>query len=158
MIHDTTHRTQTNGLGTHEDQEKEEPMKVLFASLALTVLAVAPAAAAGAGNPPPFMTKTFPADAVQGAWQEYQAVMNPNGALDAKTKELIGLGVAAQIPCQYCVYYHTQAAKADGASEAEIKEAIATAALTRKWSTVLNGSAYDFNTFRQEVDSMFASN
>jgi len=133
-------------------------MKILFASIAVAVLATAPAAAAGPQGAPPFMAKTFPQQALQGAWEEYQAVMNPNGALDGKTKQLIGLGVAAQIPCEYCVYYHTQAAKADGATDAEIKEAIATAALTRKWSTVLNGSDYDFNTFKQEVDSMFASN
>src|SRR5689334_7687820 len=32
--------------------------------------------------------------------------MTPNTALDAKTKELIGLAVAAQIPCEYCIQFH----------------------------------------------------
>jgi AhpD family alkylhydroperoxidase len=62
--------------------------------------------------------------------------MNPAGALDGKTKQLIGLGVAAQIPCAYCVYAHTKAAKAAGATDAQIKEAIATAALVRFNSTM----------------------
>ena len=53
--------------------------------------------------------------------------MESKGALEPKTKELIGLAVAAQIPCEYCVYYHTKAAKADGATAAQIKEAIAMA-------------------------------
>jgi AhpD family alkylhydroperoxidase len=66
--------------------------------------------------------------------------MNSKGALDGKTKQLIGLAVAAQIPCSYCVYAHTKAAKAAGATDAEIKEAIATAALVRFNSTMLNGS------------------
>jgi AhpD family alkylhydroperoxidase len=67
-------------------------------------------------------------------------VMNPKGALDGKTKNLIGLAVAAQIPCTYCVYGHTKLAKAAGATDAQIKEAIATAALVRFNSTMLNGS------------------
>src|SRR5262249_1910586 len=73
-------------------------------------------------------------------WDEYRAVMNPTGALDGKTKQLIALGVAAQIPCAYCVYAHTKAARAAGATDAQIKEAIATAALVRFNSTMLNGS------------------
>ncbi|WP_244067153.1 carboxymuconolactone decarboxylase family protein [Bradyrhizobium sp. Ce-3] len=77
---------------------------------------------------------------VQGALGRTAGVMNPTGALDAKTKHLIGLAVAAQIPCEYCVNGHTKAAKAAGATDAQIKEAIATAALVRFNSTMLNGS------------------
>jgi AhpD family alkylhydroperoxidase len=60
--------------------------------------------------------------------------------LDGKTKQLIALDMAAQIPCTYCVYAHTKAAKAAGATGAQVKEAIATAALVRFNSTMLNGS------------------
>jgi AhpD family alkylhydroperoxidase len=76
--------------------------------------------------------------------------------LDGKTKQLIGLGVAAQIPCAYCVYAHTKAAKAAGATDAQIKEAIATAALVRFNSTMLQGSGYDLQKFQQEVDRLSA--
>jgi AhpD family alkylhydroperoxidase len=48
--------------------------------------------------------------------------------------------VSAQIPCAYCVYATTKAAKAAGATDAQIKEAIATAALVRFNSTMLIGS------------------
>ena len=34
--------------------------------------------------------------------------LNPNSALSGKAKELIGLAVAAQVPCQYCIYAHTE--------------------------------------------------
>ncbi|HEV2185958.1 MAG TPA: carboxymuconolactone decarboxylase family protein [Stellaceae bacterium] len=44
------------------------------------------------------------------------------------------------MPCAYCVHATTKAAKAAGATDAEIKEAIATAALIRFNSTILNGS------------------
>jgi AhpD family alkylhydroperoxidase len=83
------------------------------------------------------------------------AINNPNGALDTKTKELIGLGVAAQIPCGYCIYYHTMAAKRAGATDAQIKEAIAAASMTRKWSTELNGNQYDLGDFKKQVDAIF---
>jgi AhpD family alkylhydroperoxidase len=50
------------------------------------------------------------------------ADFNKNAALPTKVRELIGLAVAAQIPCQYCVYYHIKSAKAAGASEEEMRE------------------------------------
>ena len=46
-----------------------------------------------------------------------------HGSFGRKTKQLIGLAVAAQIPCAYCVYAHTKFAKAAGATDAQIKEA-----------------------------------
>ena len=89
---------------------------------------------------------------------EAEAVLSGDAAkLDGKTRELIALGVAAQVPCAYCVYYHEKAARRAGASEAEIREAVATAAHVRHWSTVLNGMAYDLDAFKVEVDKMFAS-
>jgi len=126
------------------------------ASLAL-LLALATEPSVSAQEAPEFMKQIFPEQGLKAAWEEYQAVMNPKGALDGKTKELIGLAVAAQIPCEYCIYYHTKAAKADGATDAQIKEAVASAALVRKWSTMLNGSSYDRQKFQQQVDAIFAS-
>jgi AhpD family alkylhydroperoxidase len=130
-------------------------MKSVFVSLALTLvlasLSIQPANAQGA--PPEWMKQTLPPDALNPVWEQMKAINNPKGALDAKTKELIGLAVSAQIPCQYCVYGHTAAAKKAGATDAQIKEAIATAALTRELSTVLNGSAYDMAKFKQQVDA-----
>lgn len=72
-------------------------------------------------------------------------------ALDNKTKELIGLGVAAQIPCHYCVLFHTEAARLNGANEQEIQEAIFMASLTRQGSTVLNGAQLDSDVFTKEM-------
>jgi len=118
---------------------------VLFSVLAFT------AAGAMAGDPPNFMKQTVPEQALEAAWAEYQAVYVAKGALPPKVKQLIALGVAAQIPCQYCVYGHTRNARKAGATDAEIKEALAVAALTRKWSTILNGSAYDFEKFKAEL-------
>ena len=98
--------------------------------------------------------KLFPEVGIAGAWAEFKAVqLNPTTKLDGKTKELIGLAVSAQIPCHYCVYFHTAAAKANGATDEEVREAVAMAAVTRHWSTVLNGSAIDMETFKRETDA-----
>ena len=123
----------------------------------MLLLALATEPSVNAQEAPEFMKQKFPEQGLKAAWEEFQAVMNPKGALDGKTKELIGLAVAAQIPCEYCIYYHTKAAKADGATDAQIKEALASAALVRKWSTMLNGSSYDRQKFRQQVDAIFAT-
>jgi AhpD family alkylhydroperoxidase len=66
--------------------------------------------------------------------------------------------VAAQISCASCVYAHTKKARAAGATEGEIREAVATAATVRQWNAVLNGMAYDFEAFTEEVDGMQTSN
>jgi AhpD family alkylhydroperoxidase len=106
------------------------------------------------GSVPGFF-KAFPESGIAGAWAELKSVqLNPKTKLDGKTKELIGLAVAAQIPCQYCVYFHTAAAKANGATVDEIRETVAMAAIVRHWSTVLNGMQVDLASFKQETDTV----
>jgi len=102
----------------------------------------------------PSFIRAFPAEGVAGAWAEMKSLqLNPHTALSNKEKELIGLAVAAQIPCHYCVYFHTAAAKANGASDEEVREAVAMSAITRHWSTVLNGSQIDMDSFKRETDA-----
>jgi AhpD family alkylhydroperoxidase len=135
-------------------------------TVVLAALAFAPGARAGEnpaaaaakadiqktlGFVPQFFTR-FPQEALPGAWEEMKTLqLNPHTALPGRTKELIGLGVAAQIPCHYCIYAHTEFAKLNGASEAEIGEAVAMAGLTRHWSTFLNGTQTDETKFRGEI-------
>ncbi|MFW6077195.1 MAG: carboxymuconolactone decarboxylase family protein [Hyphomicrobiales bacterium] len=133
-------------------------MQTRFVATAFAAILICfvPTDAPRAQEAPQFMQDVLPEQAVEPAWQEFQAIMNPDGALDGKTKELIGLAVAAQVPCEYCVYYHTKAAEQQGASEEEIKEALASGAMVRKWSTMLNGSDYDQQDWRDQVDAMFS--
>jgi AhpD family alkylhydroperoxidase len=77
-------------------------------------------------------------------WEQLKSLqLNPKTALSGKTKELIGLGVAAQVPCRYCVHAHTEFAKLNGASDAALKEAVATAGLARDLSALSHGPAAD---------------
>ncbi|PSH61198.1 carboxymuconolactone decarboxylase family protein [Phyllobacterium brassicacearum] len=103
----------------------------------------------------PTMFKILPETAVAGAWAEIKSVqLNPETQLDGKTKELIGLAVASQIPCQYCIYFHTAASKANGATDEQVREAVAMSSIVRHWSTMLNGMQVDLATFKDETDAL----
>lgn len=104
----------------------------------------------------PSILQVYPKSAVPAGWALVKETdLNQNTALPAKTRELIALGVAAQIPCQYCIYYHTVAAKAAGATEEEVREAVHISSLVRHWSTVLQGNQYNFEAFKAETDAAF---
>ena len=103
----------------------------------------------------PSFFKAFPEAGIAGAWDEFKTIqLSDKTKLDGKTKQLIGLAVSAQIPCAYCIYFHTQAAKANGATEEEIREAVAMASITRHWSTELNGMQIDLAEFKAETDAV----
>jgi AhpD family alkylhydroperoxidase len=100
----------------------------------------------------PTFVKAFPKEAIAGAWAEVRDLqLSDKTALDAKTKALISLAVSAQIPCSYCIYEDTLDARRAGANDQEIQEAVALSALTRHWSTVLNGMQVDMATFKKEI-------
>jgi len=100
----------------------------------------------------PSFVKRLPKAALPGAWQELKDLeFSGDTALPAKTKALISLAVAAQIPCTYCVWADTNSARQAGASDEEIAEAVGVAALTRHWSTYFNGLQIDFEQFKKEM-------
>jgi len=147
---------------------RKVPM-IVIAVTALAVAAAAPRAASAAtsesdaaradiqktfGFVPGFF-KLVPDLALPGAWMDFKGLaVNPMTALPPKMKDLVGLAVAAQIPCEYCIYAHTEFAKLNGATDAEISEAVAMGALTRKWSTFLNGIQTDETKFRSEIGQL----
>ena len=89
--------------------------------------------------------------AIPGIWAEFKGLELTDTALDVKTKALISLAVAAQIPCSYCIWSDTEDAKKAGATQAEIAEAVAVAGFTRNMSTIFNGMQVDFATFKAEM-------
>jgi AhpD family alkylhydroperoxidase len=108
------------------------------------------------GTVPPFIA-LLPEGAQAGAWAFMRGSSgNPDGEIPAKYRELIALGVAAQIPCAYCAYAHTAFAKANGATDAEVQEAIGYAGEVRLWSTILNGSQYDLDQWKADIDGILA--
>ena len=102
----------------------------------------------------PSFFDAFPQYALPGAWQAFKELKGPQSSIDPKNRELIQLAVAAQIPCIYCVYFHTASAEAFGATKEEIKEAVALGAETRQWSMIIQGAQIDFEEFKKEFDAM----
>lgn len=102
----------------------------------------------------PTMFQVYPQHALAGAWENFKQLNSSTSMIPPKYRELIQLAVASQIPCNYCVYFHSASAKAFGASEEEIQEAIADGAQTRQWSMVLQGNQVDLDKFKSEFEAM----
>lgn len=104
----------------------------------------------------PSFFDAFPQYALPSAWQLFKDLKGPKSSIDPKNRELIQLAVSAQIPCVYCVYFHTASAEAFGASEEEIKEAVALGAETRHWSMIIQGAQIDYEEFKKEFQEMMS--
>lgn len=94
----------------------------------------------------------MPEAARASAWGLQRDLELSETTLGNKTKELIGLAIASHIKCRYCIHFHAEAAKAFGASEDEMREAIAMGGLTVLFSNALTGNQLDLDHFRKEVD------
>ena len=107
--------------------------------------------AATLGGVPSFISSVAET-ALPGLWQSTKALQfSPDTALDMKTKALVSLAVSAQIPCTHCIWMDTGSARAAGATDQEIAEAVAVAAQTRAWSTIFQGMQVDFEQFKAEL-------
>jgi AhpD family alkylhydroperoxidase len=71
------------------------------------------------------LRKTSPQ--TMGAYSEMVGAAGRDGALDAKTKELIALGISVAVRSESCVAYHMRNLVELGASRAEVEEAMGTA-------------------------------
>src|SRR6188768_1423940 len=63
-----------------------------------------------------------------------------DGAIPAKTKELIAVAVAVTTQCPYCIEIHTKKAKKAGATEAELAETTLVAAALRAVAAMTHGT------------------
>ncbi len=109
------------------------------------------------GFVPGFM-KALPDAALPGIWEQMKTLQLSNTtAIPPRFKELIGLAVASQVPCAYCVVAHTEFARANGATDAELGTAIAEAGLTRQWSAFTAGTQVDEAQLRKDLMKMTAN-
>lgn len=73
------------------------------------------------------------------AFVDFEKATYADGALPHKIKELIAIAVAVTTQCPYCIDIHTKKAKAAGASETEIAEAVMVSAAIRAGGSVTHG-------------------
>lgn len=100
----------------------------------------------------PQFLKLLPDSTLELEWQLMQRVQMEEGPIPNKYRELIGVGIAATTRCQYCIYFHTAIAKLNGATDAEIEDAVHFAKSSAGWSAYLNGMQVDLAKFRVEID------
>ena len=101
------------------------------------------------GSVPDWMG-AFPESAVGDVWGMFKNVELQKSAIPNKYNELIGLAVAATSKCRYCILFHTEAAKANGATDDEIAETAFLARFTTGWSAILHAANIDFDKFKQQ--------
>src|SRR6056297_2847702 len=99
--------------------------------------------------PPPL--SFLPEDDAAGEWPFFEKYTVGESEIPPKYRELIGLAVAANIKCPYCVHFHRKAAEMHGATDAEIEEVQALSSFTTRYSTMLHASEYDMDQFRVEM-------
>lgn len=99
----------------------------------------------------PSMFKLVPDASLELEWQLFKKVQFDEGPISNKYRELIGLAISAVTKCRYCTAYHTELAKLNGATEAEIEDAVHYAKSSAGWSTYLNGLQVDYDQFRSEL-------
>jgi len=99
----------------------------------------------------PGFFRAIPDSSLEMEWQLFKRVQFEEGPIPNKYRELIGLGVAAATKCRYCVLFHTEAAKLNGATDAEIEDAVHFAKSSAGWSTYINGLQIDYDEFKEEI-------
>jgi AhpD family alkylhydroperoxidase len=99
----------------------------------------------------PGFLKTLPDSTLELEWRLMKASQMEPGAVPNKYRELIGIGVAAVTKCRYCVFFHREMARLNGATDAEIEDAIHYAKSSAGWSTYIQGLDYDYDEFKREI-------
>jgi len=107
------------------------------------------------GVVPTFM-QSIPDNSLELEWELMKQVQMAPGPIPNKYRELIGVAVSAATKCRYCAYFHTQFAKLNGATDAEIEDALHYTKSTTGWSTYINGEQADYAQFCKEVDQICA--
>jgi AhpD family alkylhydroperoxidase len=99
----------------------------------------------------PSFFKLVPDTSLRLEWDLFRQVQMEEGPIPNKYRELIGVAVSAVTRCRYCAVFHTEVAKLNGATDAEIEDAVHFAKSQVGWSTYVNGMQVDYEQFRNEV-------
>ena len=86
----------------------------------------------------------------QAAAEAYYAAVEKNvfnGAIPLKHAQLAAISASVAMKCVYCIPAHAAFARAAGATEEEIKTAVAIAADVALNSSMLYGNQFDMDTF-----------
>ena len=98
----------------------------------------------------PGFLNAVPDEHVGALWENMRLIQLSPGKISAKNQQLIMLGVSVYSKCKYCTEFHTEVAKALGATKDEITEVGLLVGHTAQWSNFLGAIQYDFVQFKRE--------
>ncbi len=104
----------------------------------------------------PSFFKELPESSLELEWKLFKVVQFEEGPIPNKYRELIGLGISAVTRCRYCTLFHTEMARLNGATVAEIEDAVHYAKSSAGWSAYLNGLQVDYERFKDELKQAVA--
>ena len=102
------------------------------------------------GSVPGFLN-AIPDEHVGPLWESMRKIQLSPGSIPAKYQQLVMLGVSTYAKCKYCTDFHTEVARALGATKEEITETALLVGHTAQWSNFLGGIQYDFDQWKREV-------
>jgi len=105
------------------------------------------------GIVPGFM-KALPQNVLIHEWPMWKKYTLEESLIPEKYRELMGLAVAANIKCPYCLFFHHAMAKMAGATDEEIAETGFLASQTSRWSVFLHAQRYALATLMEEGKQM----
>lgn len=105
------------------------------------------------GTVPGFL-ESLPQQDLVNEWPILKRFQFGEGRIDPKTREFVGLAVAAAIGCEYCRHFHRGAAQLHGATEAELAEVAFLASYTPRYSALIQAQDYDLETFYDEFEQI----
>ncbi len=107
------------------------------------------------GLVPGFM-EALPEEDLVYEWPIFKQYTFGESEIPPKYRELIGLGIAANIKCPYCQAFHRGAAQLHGATDEELSEVAVVASITARWSALIHAQHYDYDTFMDEFEQIGA--
>ena len=99
----------------------------------------------------PSFFKMIPDSSLEPEWNLMKRIQFEEGPIPNKYRELMGVAIAAVMKCRYSSLFHTERARMNGATDAEIEDAIHFAESSSGWSTTLNGLQIDYDQFKEEM-------
>ena len=102
------------------------------------------------GSVPGFFD-SMPEPHVGPMWEHFRDMQLRPGQIPPKYQQLMMLAVSTYAKCKYCTDFHTEVAKALGATKEEIAEVALLTGLTADFSNYLGGTQYDMEQFKREV-------
>lgn len=100
----------------------------------------------------PGYLEALPEQELVNEWPNLRRFLFEDNGIDPKTREFVGLAVAAAIGCEYCRHFHKSAAEFHGATEAGLAELSFLASYTPRYSALIQAQNYDIGTFYEETD------